>query len=139
MMGMWVDVHDYGANDVKEESKAVKEVSKAGTEKESKIADVANQPVDKDTFRYIEGMREFFKNNKEVAGKLDQDRKQLFTSEYSPNDANLRFAERVSRLEQVVGDLQKKLQGGIQWRIEENLNYWRLVFPHGTFTPSDSV
>lgn len=70
--------------------------------------------MDKDTFRYIEGMREFFKNNKEVAGKLDQDRKQLFTSEYSPNDANLRFAERVSRLEQVVGDLQEKLQGGIQ-------------------------
>ena len=89
---MSVDVlYNYESNDVQE-------VSKVGTEEERRIADVAKQPVDKDTRERIDSMREFFKNNKEVADKFNQYRKKLFTSEYSTNDADLRFAERVSRL-----------------------------------------
>jgi|GEM_PF-1721583 len=88
MMGMSVDGY-YEPNDVKKISNDVEE--------EGSIEGVANQSVDKDTLRHIEGMREFFKNNKEVAGKLDQYRKQLFISEYSTNDADLRFADKLDQ------------------------------------------
>ena len=122
---MSVDVYDYESNDLRE-------VSKAGAEEERKIEGVTKQPVDKDTRERIDSMREFFKNNKEVSDKFNQYRKKLFTSEYSTNDADLRFAERVSRLEQVVGDLQKKLQGGIQSDIEKQFGdskAWKQIFP----------
>ena len=131
---MSVDVlYNYESNDVQE-------VSKVGTEEERRIADVAKQPVDKDTRERIDSMREFFKNNKEVADKFNQYRKKLFTSEYSTNDADLRFAERVSRLEQVVGDLQEKLQRGLESGIGRQLgDYrdWIPIFPHETIFKPD--
>ncbi len=125
-MWMSVDVYDYESSDVKKVSNDVKE-------EERSIEDVANQLVDKDTLSSIENTRKFFENNKKVADEFNQYRKQLFTSEYSTNDADLRFAERVSRLEKVVGDLQQKLQGGIQSDIEKQFGgskEWKQIFPH---------
>lgn len=54
---------------------------------------------DEYALRHIEGTRNFFENNKDVANQFKRNRDKLFTSEYSTNDADSRFAERLSRLE----------------------------------------
>lgn len=122
-MGMSVDGY-YKPNDVKE-------VSKAGTEKESKIADVANQPVDKDTLRHIEGMRNFFENNKDVANQFKRNRDKLFTSEYSTNDADLRFKERLEHVEDGLKKIQQQLEKGLNSGIEQKFGdpEWNIIFP----------
>jgi hypothetical protein len=130
MMGMSVDGY-YEPNDVKKISNDVEE--------EGSIEGVANQSVDKDTLRHIEGMREFFKNNKEVAGKLDQYRKQFFTSEYSTNDADLGFAERLkhvedeqNKIQQKLNTIQRKLAQGLNSGIEQKFgdSGRNRIFPH---------
>lgn len=87
-MGMSVDVY----NTLEQTSKNVNNTleQKKNPWKES---------VDKKDLRSIEGMRNFFESNKDVANQLKRNRDKLFTSEYSTNDADLRFAERLSRLE----------------------------------------
>lgn len=126
-MGMSVDGY-YEPNDVKKVSNDVEE--------ERSIESVANQSVDKDTLRHIEGMREFFKNNEGVANQLKRNRDKLFTSEYSTNDADSRFAERLSRLEWLVKNLEKRLDSGVEKTLS-NSNVWKLVF-HDSFLKKDS-
>jgi hypothetical protein len=128
MMGMSVDGY-YEPNDVKKISNDVEE--------EGSIEGVANQSVDKDTLRHIEGMREFFKNNKEVAGKLDQYRKQLFISEYSTNDADLRFADKLDQYRKQLF-ISEYSTNDADLRFADKLDQYRKQFFTSEYSTNDA-